>query len=69
MGRMARPMPPEPLPMRTSCGKPTRGDSNRTRFWRSTIPMPSSKETGGLLKTGPTHTNVMDLQVILIAQP
>jgi glycerate 2-kinase len=26
-------------------------------------------ETGGLLKTGPTHTNVMDVQVILIARP
>jgi hydroxypyruvate reductase len=26
-------------------------------------------EAGGLLKTGPTHTNVMDVQVILIARP
>jgi glycerate 2-kinase len=26
-------------------------------------------ETGGLLKTGPTHTNVMDVQVILIDRP
>jgi glycerate-2-kinase len=24
------------------------------------------EQTGGLLKTGPTHTNVMDLQVILV---
>jgi glycerate-2-kinase len=23
-------------------------------------------QTGGLLKTGPTHTNVMDVQVVLI---
>jgi glycerate 2-kinase len=26
-------------------------------------------EIGGLLKTGPTHTNVMDVQIILIARP
>ncbi|QDU79575.1 Putative hydroxypyruvate reductase [Polystyrenella longa] len=30
---------------------------------------PFLEETGGLLKTGPTHTNVMDLRVGLVAQP
>ncbi|MCA9070636.1 MAG: hypothetical protein KDA84_17015, partial [Planctomycetaceae bacterium] len=27
---------------------------------------PFFEQTGGLLKTGPTHTNVMDLRVMLI---
>jgi glycerate-2-kinase len=27
---------------------------------------PFFEQTGGLLKTGPTHTNVMDLRVILV---
>ncbi len=27
------------------------------------------EHTGGLIRTGPTHTNVMDLQVLLIAKP
>jgi glycerate 2-kinase len=27
------------------------------------------EQTGGLLKTGPTHTNVMDVQVILVDRP
>jgi len=29
---------------------------------------PFFEQTGGLLKTGPTHTNVMDLQVILVTR-
>ena len=26
------------------------------------------EQTGGLLKTGPTHTNVMDVAVVLVAE-
>ncbi len=30
---------------------------------------PFFEQTAGLLKTGPTHTNVMDLRVVLVGQP
>jgi glycerate 2-kinase len=30
---------------------------------------PFFEQTGGLLKTGPTHTNVMDLRVVLVSPP
>ena len=65
MARMVPRTPPEPSLMPCWAREARSGGF---------LPIPSGDQesyvffdqTGGLLKTGPTHTNVMDVQVILV---
>ena len=66
MATMVPRTPPAPSPARSSSPRPgPQGLSARSYLERNDS-YTYFQEIGGLLKTGPTNTNVCDLQIVLI---
>ena len=68
MARMGRPMLPEGSSMNKSWLEPVNSSLSRAEYLQRNDAYHFFAQVGGLLKTGPTQTNVCDLRVITVAR-